>query len=524
MGLRRKIKKQSTPSKKDRQSGEEKEVTPKRRESEIEDPEEGCSQQVSKAEPAIQLPKKDSFLHRLRNQWERFAGYIKRKRVYILKKGRQLWGLDLNKTTTGLQSPTAASRNKSGSCKRQTTEENQGAPTKRPKVETATKISKESNVVFDEGKTTDQRHGGRKRPFTDSGSNIKINEQHPEPRKKAKLDIESYPKERTEKGEKVTVPLTVDKFTFYHVLGEGGFGMVMLATDSIRKERVAVKAVKKRSLLWYTVGLAESKFLQMAHESIFLVHGYGAFQTTSYVYYVMELVTGGTLCDLIEEREWLSLCTITFLVAEIVCGIQFLHSKGIIHRDLKADNILLTTQGHIKITDFGLAIRFTREEDFHGSPALETITGEPYFAAEDWFALGLIITGLVTSLRPIKTDMAQNCQTSEEFDPETIDLLRGLFCEDKSLRLGVRGNIREHAFFSSIKWEELESGKAVSPIKRNKDAMNEYVTRQISVPLSEAKEQTKILMENQELFKNVSFVCPTWSAHYHSAPICPSIT
>ncbi|XP_040289769.1 cAMP-dependent protein kinase type 1-like [Bufo bufo] len=523
MGSSRKRKKTTTPLREDRQNGEEKEkITPKRRGIAIEDPQEGCSQQVSKAQPATQLPKNTSFLHGLQNQWRRFAGFIKKKKTYILKKGRQLWGIDdPNKTTTKHQSSVKGSKNKIESRKRET--EDHGAPTKRPKLESATTTkSKEPNVAFEVGETTEKRLSGRKRPFTDRRSKINMNEL--EPRKKAKLDSDYSHKESTEEGEKATAPLTVDKFTFHHVLGEGGFGKVMLATDSIRKESVAIKAVKKRSALRWSSGLEEGEFLQIAQESIFLVHGYGAFHTQNYIYFVMELVTAGTLYDLIEERQWLSLCTVRFLVAEMVCGIQFLHSKGIVHRDLKADNILLTTKGHIKITDFGLAIRVTREGDIHGTPAPEKITGEPYYAAEDWFSLGVITNGLVTGCRPAETvaqvtDMVQKQETSENFDHAAKDLLTGLLCKDKSLRLGMRGNIREHTFFSSINWDELESGKTESPLKISEDTMEEYVTRQISVPHSEAEKKQPII--NQELFEKVSFVCPAWSAHYHTAPMHP---
>ncbi|CAJ0919939.1 unnamed protein product [Ranitomeya imitator] len=299
--------------------------------------------------------------------------------------------------------------------------------------------------------------------------------------KKAKLDTEHSHTKTSEEGKMTTVPLTVDKFTFHHVLGTGSFGMVMLATDSIQKERVAIKAVKKQVMTWNKEEITEGKILQMTHESIFLVHGYGAFHTETYLYYVMELVTGGTL-DVFEERAPLSLCTVQFLVAEIVCGVQFLHSKGIIHRDLKYDNILLTSQGHIKITDFGLSFRITKEGYFNGTPALEKIIGEPYLAADDWFNLGIIINGLVSSpenLERFKTfiELVENRETSEYFTPTIKDLLMGLLCKDKSLRLGIRGNIREHDFFSSINWEEVESGKMTSPLKiSTKDATDEYVT------------------------------------------------
>ncbi|XP_041419691.1 protein kinase C delta type-like [Xenopus laevis] len=69
----------------------------------------------------------------------------------------------------------------------------------------------------------------------------------------------------------------------------------------------------------------------------------------------MEYASGGSLQDLLNNRGYLDMDSVLFYAAEMVCGLQFLHSEGIIHRDFKPENILFSNKGHIKIADFGLA-------------------------------------------------------------------------------------------------------------------------------------------------------------------------
>ncbi|XP_041426643.1 protein kinase C delta type [Xenopus laevis] len=69
----------------------------------------------------------------------------------------------------------------------------------------------------------------------------------------------------------------------------------------------------------------------------------------------MEYLSGGSLEHALEEYGRIDISTIQFLSAEMICGLQFLHSKGIIHRDIKPINILLDDKGHVRISDFGLA-------------------------------------------------------------------------------------------------------------------------------------------------------------------------
>ncbi|XP_063769672.1 protein kinase C delta type-like [Pseudophryne corroboree] len=341
-----------------------------------------------------------------------------------------------------------------------------------------------------------------------------------------------------------TIPLTVETFTFHSLLGTGGFGKVMLATDAISKERVAVKIIKKRELIKAskTRGklknediLSECRVLQLARECKFLTNGNAVLHTTSYLYCVMELGGGGDLFRFMKENVTLNLPTIKFIAAELVCGMQFMHSRGIIHRDLKLMNVLLTTDGHVKITDFGLALLNaygeTKSRTLVGTPgymAPEIITRRSYSAAGDWFAFGVMLYKLILQKHPFPGNAAvkrrkilqEEPTYSGLTDPVTKDFLSKLLCKYRSARLGEKGKVREHRFFYSVIWENIETGKTASPVKPHRCSNDTDEKQQIPVSYSEAFKEP-IPATDQSLFEDIQFVCPKWGETYHNVPMEP---
>ncbi|XP_031758389.1 protein kinase C delta type-like [Xenopus tropicalis] len=142
------------------------------------------------------------------------------------------------------------------------------------------------------------------------------------------------------KGEKeesgpsgIATPVTLDRFLFYKDLGAGSFGMVRLAKDKVTAEMVAVKMINKVGAHLQSV-MSERRILEVAKECPFLVHGKAAFQTKNNIYMVMDYINGGTLSNLINTEAPLDEISAQILTAEIVCGLTFLHSRGIVHRQV----------------------------------------------------------------------------------------------------------------------------------------------------------------------------------------------
>ncbi|XP_031747733.1 protein kinase C delta type-like isoform X1 [Xenopus tropicalis] len=203
------------------------------------------------------------------------------------------------------------------------------------------------------------------------------------------------------------------------------------------------------------------------------------FPDQNHAYIILEYIRGGTLMAGMRKAGHLEEDAIAFYSAEMICGLQFLHSKGIIHRDLKPANIMLDQESHIKIVDFGLAKENISGNDTTtrkaGTPrymAPEVIEEKEYNAAADWWSLGIIIYQMATYTFPFTSPMGKQLSplTDEPFYPswlsdELVDLLQALLEKDHHLRLGKNGKIREHPFFRCIDWVKLENRQLTPPFQ-----------------------------------------------------------
>uniref|UniRef100_A0A8C1LB55 Protein kinase C n=1 Tax=Cyprinus carpio TaxID=7962 RepID=A0A8C1LB55_CYPCA len=278
--------------------------------------------------------------------------------------------------------------------------------------------------------------------------------------------------------------ITTEHFIFHKVLGKGSFGKVLLAELKGTKEWFAVKALKKDVVLMdddVECTMVEKRVLALAWENPFLTHTYSTFQTKEHLFFVMEYLNGGDLMFHIQENGRFDLYRSTFYAAEIVCGLQFLHSKGIIYRDIKLDNVMLDGEGHVKIADFGMCkenvFGDNRATTFCGTPdyiAPEILLGQQYSFSVDWWSLGVLVYEMLIGQSPFHGDDEDELFESIRMDTphyprwitvDTRDMLERLFERDPSRRLGVVGNIRGHLFFKTVNWSALERREVEPPFK-----------------------------------------------------------
>ena len=208
-------------------------------------------------------------------------------------------------------------------------------------------------------------------------------------------------------------PVTAKTFRMYRVLGKGGFGEVcacqVRATGKMYAcKKLEKKRIKKRN--GESMVMTEKNILQKVN-SRFIVNLVYAYETKEFLCLVLTIMNGGDLkfhiynmgpesgFDLIRSR---------FYAAEITQGLEHLHSLRIVYRDLKPENILLDDNGHVRISDLGLAIGIPENEQVRGrvgtvgymSP--EVIENEKYTFSPDWFSLGCLIYEMIEGKAPFR--------------------------------------------------------------------------------------------------------------------------
>ncbi|XP_066439905.1 protein kinase C theta type-like [Eleutherodactylus coqui] len=128
---------------------------------------------------------------------------------------------------------------------------------------------------------------------------------------------------------------------------------VVLASFPGRNTFTAIKIVDRGS--GADMILRERRILLKAQDCPFICHLYAAQQSANKAYFIMEYLSGGSLRAMIRMCGRLDISSVRFYTAEIVCGLQFLHQRNIVHRDIKLDNIMVDRDGHIRLIDLGLA-------------------------------------------------------------------------------------------------------------------------------------------------------------------------
>ncbi|XP_040271315.1 protein kinase C delta type-like [Bufo bufo] len=304
-----------------------------------------------------------------------------------------------------------------------------------------------------------------------------------------------------------------ERLIFHHVLGEGSFGKVVLAEDTSTHQKYAVKVLRKKAMVAdcdEADVLVEHRVLRLASGSPFLVHTHFALQTKMLVLLGLEYMSCGDFDQFLQMKGQLDIPSARFYAAELVCGIQFLHSKGIIHRDLKPENILVADTGHIKITDFGLALEnmfgdctATEYAGTEGYVAPEMLAEEEYGIGVDWYSFGIILNQMITSKCTYHPTLFDTTRSIAE------DIIKELLQRDPAKRLGVHGNIRGHQFFQHIDWVSVEALQ-MPPPHIPVPSVPQHHAKPFNLKKMEAAEVKKrrLPLKHQAIFRGFSFV--TW--------------
>ncbi|KAL7794532.1 putative response regulator receiver Rim15p [Trichoderma ceciliae] len=151
---------------------------------------------------------------------------------------------------------------------------------------------------------------------------------------------------------------SIKDFEIIKPISKGAFGSVYLSKKKSTGEYFAIKVLKKADMVAKNqVGnvKAERAIMMWQGQSEFVAKLYWTFSSKDYLYLVMEYLNGGDCASLIKVLGGLPEDWVKKYLGEVVLGVEHLHERGVIHRDLKPDNLLIDQKGHLKLTDFGLS-------------------------------------------------------------------------------------------------------------------------------------------------------------------------
>jgi len=279
--------------------------------------------------------------------------------------------------------------------------------------------------------------------------------------------------------------LTVNDFTFLKVVGKGSFGKVMQVRKNDDGKIYAMKVLKKKALVKrkQVVHTQTERKVLANVDHPFIVSLRYAFQSDAKLYMVLDFFNGGELFFHLKREGRFTEKRSKFYAGEICLALGHLHSKGIIYRDLKPENLLLDSDGHIKITDFGLSKDSLKDgmitHTFCGTPeylAPEVLKQEGHGKAVDWWSFGTLLYEMMTGLPPFYN---QNLNIMYErilnapiplpkwLSKEARSIFLGLLERDPKRRLGTSQRdcleIEEHPFFVSIDFPKLEKKEIPPP-------------------------------------------------------------
>lgn len=279
----------------------------------------------------------------------------------------------------------------------------------------------------------------------------------------------------------------LDDFNFLAVLGKGNFGKVMLAEEKLTTKLYAIKVLKKEFIIdndeVESTRSEKRVFLTAARERHpFLLGLHSCFQTETRIYFVMEYISGGDLMLHIQKKQF-SLRQAKFYASEVLLALEYFHSNGIIYRDLKLDNILLTLDGHVKVADYGLC-----KEDMWYGQTTSTFCGTPEFMAPeilleqrygravDWWAFGVLTYEMLLGQSPFRgEDEDEIFDAILEDEPlypitmprDAVSILQKLLTRDPNRRLGSgkedAEEIKRQPFFKDVSFDDVLNKRIQPP-------------------------------------------------------------
>mmetsp|Transcript_6549 Transcript_6549/g.7981 ORF Transcript_6549/g.7981 Transcript_6549/m.7981 type:complete len:654 (-) Transcript_6549:164-2125(-) len=294
------------------------------------------------------------------------------------------------------------------------------------------------------------------------------------------------------------------------LLGRGNFGQVHLVVnnhpnplmladtaDEVAPEYFALKVLSRDFITdngWEEMADNEKRAmaeLSYHTRSPFIVRLFHSFADKKNIYLLLELCDGGDLYQLMRTQPGCRMDekNSRFYAACVATGLEAMHKRTIVYRDLKPENLILAQNGFVKIADFGLAKKTLRTFTVCGTPdymAPETILSRGHDIAVDWWAIGVLLFELTLGQAPFPgrdpMDIYENILAHKSGEltvppgvkvtARFVDIMNALMHPKKTKRLGClkagAESVRNHAFFSDFDWTKFNSFQMKPPIMKRK--------------------------------------------------------
>ncbi|KAH9396815.1 cGMP-dependent protein kinase 1, partial [Tyrophagus putrescentiae] len=272
-------------------------------------------------------------------------------------------------------------------------------------------------------------------------------------------------------------------------LGVGGFGRVELVTLADNKSvSYALKVMKKARIVEtrQQQHILNEKQIMLESNCAFIAKLFKTFKDSKYLYMLMEACLGGELWTILRNKGFFDEHTARFYVACVVEAFDYLHSRHVIYRDLKPENMLLDQTGYAKLTDFGFAKRLIppgqKTWTSCGTPeyvAPEIILNRGHDHSADYWSLGVLMYELLTGSPPFTGDDPMHTYNIILKGIDAIDFPRNIsrgaknlikkLCRDNPAeRLGYQKggieDIKKHEWFKFFNFENLKAKKMTPPL------------------------------------------------------------
>ncbi|KAF2864613.1 kinase C-like protein [Massariosphaeria phaeospora] len=278
--------------------------------------------------------------------------------------------------------------------------------------------------------------------------------------------------------------VNLNHFRLLRVVGKGAFGKVRIverkdtgltfALKYIRKDEV-VRSESVRNII------RERRMLEHLNHP-FLCNLRYSFQDIEYLYIVVDLMTGGDLRFHISRKAFTE-DAVRFWIAQLGCAVRYIHQQGIVHRDIKPDNVLLDCDGHVHLADFNVASDFIPHKPLTSKSgtlaylAPEVYEGKGYSCEVDWWSLGVLFYECIYNKRPFEASshdsLAQKIIKGEPTFPVTtppvtmpcLHAISSLLEKNRKKRIGAIGfeTFVDNPFFRPLDFSALER-KEIDPV------------------------------------------------------------